>query len=55
MNILEARISVDYPNKPGVLRDVHLNIAEGEILGLVGESGSGKRRADREKAPSRWR
>ena len=41
-NILEARISVDYPNKPGVLRDVHVDIAEGEILGLVGESGSGK-------------
>jgi len=41
-NILQARISVDYPNKPGVLHDVHLDIAEGEILGLVGESGSGK-------------
>lgn len=42
MNILQARISVDYPNKPGVLRDVHLDMAEGEMLGLVGESGSGK-------------
>jgi ABC-type glutathione transport system ATPase component len=40
--LLQARISVDYPNKPGVLRDVRLDIAEGEILGLVGESGSGK-------------
>jgi ABC-type dipeptide/oligopeptide/nickel transport system ATPase component len=41
-SILHAHISVDYPNKPGVLRDVHLEIAEGEIVGLVGESGSGK-------------
>lgn len=40
--LLKTRISVDYPNKPGVLRDVELEIAEGEILGLVGESGSGK-------------
>jgi ABC-type glutathione transport system ATPase component len=41
-DILRARISVDYPNKPGVLRDVEIGIGEGEILGLVGESGSGK-------------
>jgi peptide/nickel transport system ATP-binding protein len=40
--LLKARLSVDYPNKPGVLRDVEFEIREGEILGLVGESGSGK-------------
>jgi peptide/nickel transport system ATP-binding protein len=40
--ILSLRISVDYPGKPNVLRDVALEIAQGEILGLVGESGSGK-------------
>ena len=40
--LLEARFSVDYPNKPGVLRDVEFEMGEGEILGLVGESGSGK-------------
>ena len=41
-NILSVNISVDYPGKKGVLRDVALDIAQGEILGLVGESGSGK-------------
>ncbi len=40
--LLQARFSVDYPNKPNVLQDVELQIGEGEILGLVGESGSGK-------------
>jgi len=41
-NLLTARLTVDYPNKPGVLRDVEFQIGEAEILGLVGESGSGK-------------
>jgi len=40
--VLSLRLSVDYPGKPGVLRDVSLAIEPGEILGLVGQSGSGK-------------
>jgi len=40
--LLETRLSVDYPNRPGVLRDVRLTVGEGEMVGLVGESGSGK-------------
>jgi ABC-type glutathione transport system ATPase component len=40
--LLQIRISADYRNKEGVLRDVSLEIGRGEILGLVGESGCGK-------------
>ncbi len=40
--VLSLRLSVDYPGKPGVLRDVALQIQSGEILGLIGQSGSGK-------------
>jgi ABC-type dipeptide/oligopeptide/nickel transport system ATPase component len=40
--ILAAELSVDYPQKPGVLREAKLEVLPGEILGLVGQSGSGK-------------
>jgi ABC-type glutathione transport system ATPase component len=40
--LLQLRLSVDYRNKPGVLRDISLDVSRGEILGLVGHSGSGK-------------
>ncbi|HLJ46419.1 MAG TPA: ABC transporter ATP-binding protein [Bryobacteraceae bacterium] len=42
MSLLSVRLTVDYPKRPGVLRNCALDIAAGEILGLVGESGSGK-------------
>jgi len=40
--LLQLRLSVDYATNKGVLRDVALDIYDGEILGLAGESGSGK-------------
>ena len=40
--LLAAHFSVRYAGKPPVLRDVDLEIRQGEILGLVGQSGSGK-------------
>lgn len=40
--LLSVRLSVDYRKKPGVLRNIVLEIHHGEIVGLVGESGSGK-------------
>ena len=40
--LLSARISAEYPNRPGVLNGLELEIETGEIVGLVGESGSGK-------------
>jgi peptide/nickel transport system ATP-binding protein len=40
--LLTLRISAGYPSIPDVLRDVALEIAPGEIVGLVGRSGEGK-------------
>ena len=40
--LLSASLSVDYRKKPGVLKNLSLEIQRGEIVGLVGESGSGK-------------
>jgi peptide/nickel transport system ATP-binding protein len=40
--LLSARVSVRYGDKLPVLRDVELQIRQGEVLGLVGQSGSGK-------------
>src|SRR5947209_1641946 len=40
--LLSVRVSVDYPQKPGVLDDVAFDIDEGEIFGLGGASGAGK-------------
>ena len=40
--VLAARFSLQYGNKPPVLRHVELGIRRGEVLGLVGQSGSGK-------------
>ena len=40
--LLSLSLSADYSRKPGVLRNLHLEMQPGEILGLVGESGSGK-------------
>ena len=42
MSLLSIHLTVDYPKRPGVLRDCALDIAAGEVVGLVGESGSGK-------------
>ncbi|MCU1336764.1 MAG: oligopeptide/dipeptide transporter,ATP-binding protein C-terminal domain [Bryobacterales bacterium] len=40
--LLSLNVSVDYPGKTGVLRNVTLDVHAGEIVGLVGQSGSGK-------------
>jgi len=40
--VLSAHLSVQYDDKPPVLRDVQLDIQRGEVVGLIGQSGSGK-------------
>lgn len=40
--LLSARVSVQYGDKPAVLRDLAVDIRQGEVLGLIGQSGSGK-------------
>lgn len=40
--LLSVHLSVQHGEKPPVLRDLHLELSRGEVLGLVGQSGSGK-------------
>lgn len=40
--LLAAKISVDYPSKRDVLKDLELEIHPGETVALIGQSGSGK-------------
>jgi peptide/nickel transport system ATP-binding protein len=40
--LLSARFSVRYGERLPTLRDVELEIRQGEVMGLVGQSGSGK-------------
>lgn len=40
--LLYVRLSVNYPAKTPVLRNVSFQVNRGEIVGLVGQSGSGK-------------
>ena len=41
-SLLETRLTVSYEGRGAVLRDLELQIAPAELLGLAGQSGSGK-------------
>src|SRR5438270_3751663 len=41
-NLLSVAVSVDYPEKPGVLKNARFEMQPSEILGLAGTSGCGK-------------
>jgi ABC-type dipeptide/oligopeptide/nickel transport system ATPase component len=40
--LLRISLSASYPGRPDVLKQVELDLQQGEILALVGQSGSGK-------------
>jgi ABC-type dipeptide/oligopeptide/nickel transport system ATPase component len=40
--VLSVRLSVDYPGRPAVLKEVALEVYPEEVVGLIGRSGSGK-------------
>jgi peptide/nickel transport system ATP-binding protein len=42
VTLLDVRLTIDYPGRPGVLDDACFSVRRGEIVGLVGSSGSGK-------------
>jgi ABC-type dipeptide/oligopeptide/nickel transport system ATPase component len=40
--LLKSCVTVDYPGRPGILRNASIKLGTGEIHGLAGQSGSGK-------------